>query len=152
MVTEVRMRVGEGGQLLYMCVYAQHAKIPQKKQILRVSALVCAGSFISSVIAGTLFPLCLWISFKSLIVTAVTSGETMWKWRPAGAFFFLLFLFPCLTPWSLHAFHSHARPVLQRFTEGDFSLSLNGKRLCLVSSCKSWVTALTPKLLFQKKN
>lgn len=70
------------------CVFLHNMpKFHRKNEYEYFSAFVCAGSFISSPIAGTLFPLCLWISFKSLIITTVTSGESMWKWRPAGVFF-----------------------------------------------------------------
>jgi len=66
-----------------VCLYTDSTA----RRILQAPAtLVCTGSFISSPIAGPLFPFCLWIGFKSLIITTVASEESMWKWRAAGVF------------------------------------------------------------------
>ena len=129
------------GGYAYVCVFIHNTpRFHSQTDPTRAPAiLVCAGSFISSPITGPLFPLWFWMGFKTLIIAAVTSErrESMWKWRPAGVFF------PCSSPHVWHrgafvVFHSHthrqchpALPGLARVT----SLSLAGKRLCLVGVC-----------------
>ena len=52
--------------------------------------------------------------------------------------FLLLLLSTCVTPWSLHVFHSHTlrqcQPALLGLARAT-SLSLTGKRLCIVNVC-----------------
>lgn len=135
------MRRRRRGGYAYVCVFIHNTpRFHSQTDPTRAPAiLVCAGSFISSPITGPLFPLWFWTGFKTLIIAAVTSErrESMWKWRPAGVFF------PCSSPHVWHrgafvVFHSHthrqchpALPGLARVT----SLSLAGKRLCLVGVC-----------------
>lgn len=42
--------------------------------------------------------------------------------------------------------HTPVDNAIRRYREGDFSLSLTGKRLCLVTLSGQWVKALPPKL------
>lgn len=61
---------------MYMCVFTRnmprfHSQILNPTQA--PATLVCAGSFISSAIAGPRFPLGFWTGFKTLIIAAATS-------------------------------------------------------------------------------
>lgn len=111
-----------------MCVFIHNApRFHSQTNPTRAPAtLVCAGSFISSPITGPLFPLWVWMGFKCFIITTVTSecgacesGDQL--------VFSLLLLSTCLTPWSLHVFHSHTHrqchPALLGFGEGDLAVT-----------------------------
>ena len=122
-----------------MCVFIHNTPTfhSQTNSTRAPATLVCAGSFISSPITGPLFPLWFWMGFKSFIITTVTSERRACE-SGDQLVFFLLLLSTCLTPWSLHVFHSHTHrqchPALLGLARAT-SLSLTGKRLCLIGVC-----------------
>lgn len=63
---------------MYMCVFTRNMPRfhSQMNPTQAPATLVCAGSFISSAIAGPRFPLGFWTAFKTLIIAGATS-----EWR-----------------------------------------------------------------------
>ena len=129
-----------------VCLYTTRQDSTARRRILPARApatLVCAGSFISSPITGPLFPLWSWMGFKSLIIAAVTSERRACE-SGDQLVFFLLLLSTCLTPRSLHVFHSHTHrqchPALPGFGEGDLAVTdwqTSLSRLCVWASGSS---------------
>lgn len=90
---------------MYMCVFTRN--MPRFHSLMNPTqapaTLVCAGSFISSAIAGPRLPPGFWTAFKTLIIAAATS-----EWRACESGDQLVSFFFFSLSMSLSHFFPHA--------------------------------------------